>query len=182
MFRGVFCFVLSCVLSWSVAVLPASAQNLEQPPTLSVNRSATLPRAAEASRFDLIGTVPLYSVAVYAERLDRAQLASPDVAKALRIVVTFKEDLRRTIRVDWRRELIPRLEPSGQTALQGLIAPLQQGDTILVEYTRQRGTTISVDTGVAVRGASHDLMLAFLDHWLGQRPVSEEMKRALLGS
>ena len=25
-------------------------------------------------------------------------------------------------------------------------------------------------------------MLAFLDHWLGQRPVSEEMKRTLVGS
>jgi hypothetical protein len=33
-----------------------------------------------------------------------------------------------------------------------------------------------------VTGASHDLILAFLDHWLGQRPVSEEIKRALLGS
>jgi hypothetical protein len=26
---------------------------------------------------------------------------------------------------------------------------------------------------------NHDLMLAFLDHWLGQRPVSEELRRAL---
>jgi hypothetical protein len=33
---------------------------------------------------------------------------------------------------------------------------------------------------VAVSGAHHDLMLAFLDHWLGQQPVSEEIKRMLL--
>jgi hypothetical protein len=137
MFRGVFCSVLIGVLIGSTAVLPANAQSLEQPPTLSVNGSAKVPRAAEARRFDLIGTVPLYSVAVYADRLDRAQLAPPDVAKAVRIVITFREDLRRTIRVD---------------------------------------------SGVAVSRASHDLMLAFLDHWIGQRPVSEEMKRALLGS
>jgi hypothetical protein len=26
------------------------------------------------------------------------------------------------------------------------------------------------------------LMLAFLDHWLGQRPVSEDLKRDLLGT
>jgi hypothetical protein len=31
-----------------------------------------------------------------------------------------------------------------------------------------------------VSGAHHDLMLAFLDHWLGDRPVSEELKRTLL--
>jgi hypothetical protein len=35
---------------------------------------------------------------------------------------------------------------------------------------------------VAVSDANHDLMLAFLDHWLGQRPVSDEIKRTLLGS
>ena len=27
-----------------------------------------------------------------------------------------------------------------------------------------------------VSSAHHDLMLAFLDHWLGQQPVSQEMK------
>jgi hypothetical protein len=31
-----------------------------------------------------------------------------------------------------------------------------------------------------VSGAHHDLMLAFLDHWLGDRPVSEDIKRTLL--
>jgi hypothetical protein len=34
---------------------------------------------------------------------------------------------------------------------------------------------------VAAAKAHHDFMLAFLDHWLGQHPVSEEIKRTLSG-
>jgi hypothetical protein len=32
-----------------------------------------------------------------------------------------------------------------------------------------------------VLGVGH-LMLAFLDHWLGQRPVSDDLNQALLGA
>ena len=51
-----------------------------------------------------------------------------------------------------------------------------------VEYVPGKGTAVRVNKAVAVSGAHHDLMLAFLDHWLGQRPVSEELRHALLGS
>jgi len=37
-----------------------------------------------------------------------------------------------------------------------------------------------VNKDVAVSRASHELMLAYLDHWVGQRPLSEELKQALL--
>ncbi|MGE0444967.1 MAG: hypothetical protein AB7P99_07035 [Vicinamibacterales bacterium] len=52
---------------------------------------------------------------------------------------------------------------------------------MLVEHAPGRGTTVRVSRGVAVNAAHHDIMLAFLDHWLGTQPVSEEMKRTLLG-
>lgn len=51
-----------------------------------------------------------------------------------------------------------------------------------VEYVPAKGTVVRVNRAVAVSGAHHELMLAFLDHWLGQRPLSEEIKRTLLGS
>ena len=82
---------------------------------------------------------------------------------------------------DWRRELIPTVEPAAAVHLKGTFAPLQYGDVVLIEYLPQKGTTVRVNRAVAVENADHDLMLAFLDHWLGQRPVSEELKRALLG-
>jgi hypothetical protein len=51
---------------------------------------------------------------------------------------------------------------------------------VQIEFAPEKGTTVRVNKAVAVSGGHHDLMLAFLDHWLGQRPVSEEIKRTLL--
>jgi hypothetical protein len=95
--------------------------------------------------------------------------------------VTYVEDLRRSMPLDWRRELEPLFEPAGTAHLRGTFAPLQHGDVIQIDYVPRRGTSIRVNARVAADHASHDAMLAFLDHWLGQRPVSEELKRALLG-
>ena len=58
----------------------------------------------------------------------------------------------------WRRELVPRLDPVATTHLLAILG----------------------NTRTAVSRAPHDLMVAFLDQWLGQRPVSEDLKRTLL--
>ena len=151
--------------------------------TLNVAGRSPLMLASQATRRDLIGAVELYNVALYTDggTVSRESLASADIAKALRIEVTYDEDFRRKVALDWRRELVPRLEPAAAAHIQGSFAPIQHGDTIVVEYVPSRGTTVRVNRGVAVSGASHDLMLAFLDLWVGQRPLSEEIKQSLLG-
>jgi hypothetical protein len=129
----------------------------------------------------LLGRVEVYSVAVYVDGGgDRTTLASSDVPKALRIQIAYQDDLTRPIALDWRRELVPALDAAPAAHLRGTFAPLRHGDVVLIEYVPSKGTAVRVNRAVAVTGASHDLMLAFLDHWLGQRPVSEEMKRTLL--
>jgi hypothetical protein len=66
--------------------------------------------------------------------------------------------------------------------LLGSFAPLRHGDVVQIAFVPAKGTTVRVNKAVAVSGAPHDLMLAFLDHWLGERPVSDEIKRTLLAS
>jgi hypothetical protein len=132
----------------------------------------------------LLGLVELYGLAVYAHGPlgDRMHLASPDVSKALRIEVTYKEDLRRRIDIDWRREMIPALDARAVGHLRGPFGSVRQGDVVMIEYVPGQGTAIRINRTVVVSEASHDLILAFLDHWLGQRPLSEEMKRTLLAA
>lgn len=108
-------------------------------------------------------------------------LVSPEIDKALRIQVLYREDLRRRLAIDWRRELVPSLEAAATAHIRAAFLPLRHADVVIVEYAAGRGTTVRVNNAVAVSSADHDLMLAFLDHWLGQRPVSEDLKRALLG-
>jgi hypothetical protein len=133
-----------------------------------------------AHRTHLLGTLDLYTVAIYsAGSSDYARLAAADAAKALRIEVTYQDDLRRPLPVDWRGELVPRLEPQAVAHLRGSFAALRPGDIVQIEYVPQKGTTVRVNKGISVSGGHHDLMLAFLDHWLGQRPVSDEIRRTL---
>jgi hypothetical protein len=162
----------------------SAAQSVLQPPTVTLDGAGAIARAGQARRVHLLGAVDLYSIAMYVDGplFDRAQLISPDVAKVLRIVVTYKEDLHRRVAFDWRRELIPRLDPAATAHLWGTFAPLRDGDVVLIEYVPNKGTVVRVNRAVAVSAANHDLMLAFLDHWLGQRPVSGTIKRTLLGS
>ena len=161
---------------------PARAQSAQHPASINPEPGMTLPRAAQAERFHLLGLLEIYSVALYSNvpARDIERLASPDVAKALRIEIEYEEDFRRQLTIDWQRELIPPLNHVAIEHLRQTFAPLKRGAVVLIEYTPSKGTTVRVNTATVTSGVTHDLMLAFLDHWLGQRPVSEELKRTLM--
>ena len=175
---------LGALVVASVLAARVHAQPVDQPSTLTLDAAVTVSRACQATRAHLLGLVDLYDVGIYADRapIDRQGLLSAGVPKAVRVEIRYKEDLRRRPVIDWQRELVPRLEPAAVTLLRGAYGTLRQGDVILVEYMPEKGTSVRVNRAVAVSGADHELMLAFLDHWIGQQPVSEELKRALLGS
>lgn len=137
---------------------------------------------AEGSRTDQLGGEVLYNVAVYAQQqpLDLAGLASADVAKALRIEIDLDDDPFNPLTRRWRRELVPRLDAPAAAQLLAITAAARKGDVLVVEYEPGKGTTIRGNNATAVSRAPHGLMVAFLDNWLGQRPVSEELKRILL--
>jgi hypothetical protein len=139
--------------------------------------------AAEASRTDQLGGEALYVVAVYAEaaKLDLERLASADAAKAVRVEIASDDDPFSPLTRPWRRELVPDLNPGAATQLRVLTASVRKGDVLLIEFEPGKGTTIRGGRQTIVTRAPHDIMIAFLDHWLGQRPVSEELKRTLLG-
>jgi hypothetical protein len=152
------------------------------PEQIAVDGGNPLRIEGHAHRTHLLGTIDLYTLGLYSDGpIDRARLASVDVAKVLRIEVTYEDDLQRRVALDWRRELIPALEPRAEAHLRGAFAPLRRGDTVQIEYVPEKGTSVRVNRAVSVSSAHHDLMLAFLDHWLGDRPLSEEIKRTLLG-
>ena len=109
----------------------------EFPPSeLMVEGAGRLPTAAHARRTHLLSAIEIYSIAVYVDgsMLDLARLASPDVAKALRIEIAFEEDPRRPFPFDWRRELVPTVDAAGTAHLVGSFAPLRRGDVISIEY------------------------------------------------
>ena len=164
----------------SFAGTPAALQG-QSPAEVRVGYKP-LTLVAEGSRTDQLGGEALYTVAVYAESrpLDLAGLAKEDTAKALRIEVVSDDDPFSPLTRPWRRELVPHLDRAATTQLFAIVGSARKGDVLLVEYEPGKGTTIRGNTLTAVSRAPHGLMLAFLDQWLGQRPVSEDLKRTLL--
>lgn len=177
-------FVCAAIVSTTAAL--AAVERPQQPSTITPAGGTPLPRAAEVTRTHLLGQVDVYTLAIYvdAPRLDPERLTSSAVPKVLRIEVRYQDDanLRRRVPVDWWQELVPTLEPAARTHLRRSFAALKRGDIVLVEYVPDKGTAVHVNRTEVTSRAHHDLMLAFLDHWLGQQPVSEAIKRALLGS
>ncbi len=174
---------IALVLGALVLGVSVRAQPIQHPQSITPEGGSAVPKAGEAMRTHLLGQVDLYGLALYVTgSTSRENLLSPDVPKVLRIQIVFEEDPRYRIGIDWRGELVPKLESAATAHLRGTFAPLRGGDVVLIEYAPGRGTTVRVNKAVAVGGVNHDLVLAFLDHWLGQRPVSEEIKQALLGS
>jgi hypothetical protein len=168
-----------------VAVLlstaPASAGQMPAGDPIATEGTERLRLTGQAHRRHLLGTVDLYEVALYRDAGTAPDaLSSADAAKALHITVTWADDVHRRTAIEWRGELIPRLEPAAAAHLRASFLGVRHGDVIAIEYTPGRGTTIRLNKAVVVTGAEHSLMLAFLDHWLGDRPVSEEVKRTLL--
>jgi hypothetical protein len=161
---------------------PASRQAPEPPGTLQLEGGETVTRLGYATRAELFGAVETYTIALYLAGggSTAAQIISPESSKALRFEMLYSPDIRPRIVNDWTRELVPSLEAQATAHLRGSFAPLRAGDLLLITYSPGKGTTVRVNKGAAVAGANHDLMLAFLDHWLGQRPLSEEIKQRLL--
>jgi hypothetical protein len=169
------------VVVLSGVAIAASAQQPDPPAALPVESDVSLTRAGHATRVELLGLVEVYTIALYVGTPvpDRAGLAHTETPKALRIEVRYEPEVFPRIPFDWRRELVPPLNPSAAAHLRGTFAPLKAGDVVVISYVPERGTTVRVNKGVAVSRGGHDLMMAFLDHWLGQTPVSEEIKHAL---
>ena len=174
----------ACVLAVLLSASLARAQAGDTPQTLTPEGGTALSLAGHASRLYLLGQIEIYDIALYVESppADLARLRSDTASKAVRIEVRYEDDVRRPLPIDWRRELVPQLEAAGTAHLRATAGTLRHGDVMLIEYVPGKGTTVRVNkTTTAVTGVGHDLMLTFLDHWLGQRPVSEDIKRALLG-
>lgn len=169
---------MAIAVVWSS--VPSQGQSAP-PRALTPAGASALALVGHATRAHLAGVEDLYNIALYGPvPFDEKAIVSEDIPKALRIEITYERDWHRPA-VVWHRELVPRLDAAAARHLERGFAPLRRGDVVLIEYAPGRGTTVRHNRSITLLSAPHELMLAFLDHWLGQRPVSEEVKRALLG-
>jgi hypothetical protein len=99
---------------------------------------------------------------------------------ARRLVDRMTDDVRHNSSPEELKALNGRLEGLAATLLA--IQQGRKGDVITLDWLPDTGTLVSVNgelKGEAIPGV--DVYLALLRVWLGDRPTSEALKRALLG-
>jgi len=168
------------VLAALIAFLACSAfARGALPPTLTI-RGQQLVLNGDAVRSELLGMVELYRIGLYLKTtVSNRSGVTDDVPKALRLEILHDTNGAR-IPSEWRTELEPALTQPQQQTLRAAYSRLQSGDTLTISYIPGDGTHVVVNTRTVLQSKGRDLMHAFLDQWLGQDPVSEEIKAALL--
>lgn len=77
-------------------------------------------------------------------------------------------------------EQLKTLEPEIQQ-FNKYFVDVHQGDEIILDYTPDQGTAISIAGKFQGTVAGENFNRALLSIWLGNRPVSEDLRAALLG-
>ncbi len=142
-----------------------------------------LVRVGLATRSMLFGFVELYTIGLYLPgrdtRLER--IRSKETPKALMLEVDYEGDTEYGIPESWRDELLPVLGPEDTHALRQAYGSIKAGDMVTISYVPKTGTRVAVNDRTVFMTEGQAVMAAFLDNWLGQQPVSEDIKSSLLG-
>ena len=120
---------------------------------------------------------------------DRDQVISDPGAKRLIMHFLYKEVDKDALVEAWNdgftgngtAEQLERLK-SEIAQFNGLFDTVKKGDRIVLDYVPGKGTTVTINAtekGTIGGKEFNDLLLAI---WLGDKPVAEKLRKALLGS
>ena len=135
----------------------------------------------QAVRSKLFGMIDLYRIGLYLQQQtsDTSRIG-PDAPKALRLEV-LHDTRSRYLPEDWRDELLALLTPQDTERLRAAYAKIQAGDIVTISYIPGEGSRLAVNHSTILQSHGGELMRAFLDRWVGEDPVSADIKAALLG-
>lgn len=169
---------LALLVGMRVTVLQASATQL--PETIKAG-GKTLILNGHGTRKKLL-FVDLYSLALYLpQRMsDVQEIRHESTPKAFRLKIVYGGDKPDQIPESWREELIPALSETQTQQLKQAYANLRQGDIVWITYTPQSGTQLMINNQTVLSDSGQRLISGFIDLWLGQNPVSEALREALI--
>ncbi len=123
----------------------------------------------------------VYRIGLYVPPgLPRSQaLSSPEVAKALRVVIVYQSGLPEDPPPEYRTRL-ERLDPRHVSAFRELWRRLGPGDVITVAYRPGEGTVLALGDRPLATDAGHGLMTGLLNLWVGPDPVSTRLRGEIL--
>ena len=171
---GILCALLAGAFFFSAA----ARAEIAPPPALDVG-GAELVLNGYGER-EIMWT-DVYRAGLYLPRRSSLPdyVRDPAVAKAIRIRILYK-DLPDRMPAEWRETFEAELNRELLGRLKRAFRRLEQGDVLLFSFRPGGSTEIAVNGEVLLTDPGHDLMLALIDQWMGDRPVSKNLRRLLL--
>lgn len=173
------CSILICIFLAEGANSQVRASDM--PPTLTVG---DVQLVLNGAGFRETWWTKVYEAALYLPQrtADLAFIRDPATPKAIRIRVTYAEGTKdQDVPDSWYEEIRPEVSAEQMDQLEAAYARLQHNDTILIAYRPQGGSTVWKNEQEILTEPGHGLVEGLLNLWLGSEPVSDNLKRALLG-
>ncbi len=108
-------------------------------------------------------------------------IRSPETPKLFRAEVVYDGFMSSDeIPEDWQHELAPATTTQEMTRIEQAYGGLSAGDVVRLSYAPGAGSTLSFNGEPVVQSSGHELMGAGLAIWLGDEPISDDLKEAVL--
>ena len=108
------------------------------------------------------------------------KIMNQNTAKLLRLQVLYEKNLPDEIPNIWQEPLEEEISKELFKLLQNLYSDLNTRDVLLFIYDPDSGTKVSKNGNTLVTATDSVLMDTLLENWLGDEPVSSNLKRLLL--
>ncbi len=124
----------------------------------------------------------LYLVAIYLEEAtsDVDKIMSDSSAKAIRLKVLYGNELPEELPELWREPLQEEMNREMLKTVLNLYDEISTGDIVIFSYHPQLGTRVSLNDEDVIERNNSLLVTTLLENWIGDEPVSQNLKRLLL--
>lgn len=124
--------------------------------------------------------VDLYVISLYVPSPPADAVMEPDTTKIVQLNVIYDGSLPDDLPDEWRSGLEDRISEEMLRTLQGFYKDVRGGDIVTIGYAPDSGSTIQVNGETVITRHGNGLIDAMLDLWIGEEPISGNLKRLLL--
>jgi hypothetical protein len=126
--------------------------------------------------------VEIYVISLYlpTPATDAATILAPGTTKLVQLDIVYEGSMPDSLPDEWRTRIEDAVSIEMLRTLQGFYERIRSGDVATIGYTPDNGTTLRINGEAVVSQPGNDLIDTMLRIWLGDSPISDNLKRLLL--
>ncbi len=172
-------FLLVATLLFLQAGLPADSQAEENPPpTLNLGDKEWV---LASSGIRTYAFIDVYQCALYLEKAGKVRKTILEQKQPVTIrIKILTSELPGQVPDAWKETIKPEVSDKVYKRFKKNFRKLEEGDELLFSYKPGKATLLYLNREKVFSDPGAGLMYSLLDQWLGEEPVSDDLKTALV--